>query len=362
MDYYNGDRKDFMFTSQTLPLASRLYDSIVIFGAGGCGRELKRNWETIGGTVAHFVDNNANLWGSTVESVSVISAKDAVASGLPIFIASYASPAIYQQLVAQGCDPVEIYIGDPEYKLVRDGARVIEEQKAELDALMDAFGNDESRFAFAQGFKYYERWLTSSQHLLYPQYAHPLVKAEDGDIILNCGGYDGDTDLLYHSMADNCEVHTFEPFEEMLPKLRQVAAGITNGKSIIVNKCVWNKNETITLQVTETASRILNPGGKDFISPTRSVEAVTIDHYCEENGVVPTMIKMDVEAAEPQAIEGAENVLRKYRPKLQISIYHTPEQRVSIPLQLRKIDPNYRYYIGHHTPSYCETILYGLPV
>ena len=49
---------------------------IVLFGAGGHGKRIKRELESNGFEVAYFCDNNEKKWGSEFESVKIISPKD----------------------------------------------------------------------------------------------------------------------------------------------------------------------------------------------------------------------------------------------------------------------------------------------
>ena len=48
------------------------------------------------------------------------------------------------------------------------------------------------------------------------------------------------------------------------------------------------------------------------------------------NGESVDIIKLDVEGAEIDAINGAEGTIRTYKPDLQISLYHRPEDMFSI--------------------------------
>ena len=73
--------------------------------------------------------------------------------------------------------------------------------------------------------------------------------------------------------------------------------------------------------------------------------------------VYPTFIKMDIEGAEVNAIKGAKNTLMKYKPKLAISIYHKWSHRWEIPLMLKEIVPDYKFYLKKSHPT-AETVLF----
>jgi len=72
-------------------------------------------------------------------------------------------------------------------------------------------------------------------------------------------------------------------------------------------------------------------------------------------------IKLDIEGAELAALHGAEECLRRFRPKLAISLYHRPSDFFSIPLFLRSRLPDYDFYLDHYSIHSEETVLYGRP-
>jgi hypothetical protein len=73
------------------------------------------------------------------------------------------------------------------------------------------------------------------------------------------------------------------------------------------------------------------------------------------------MIKLDVEGAEPDVIRGSTDTIRKFKPKLAISVYHAPlSQLVEIPKQILDLDCGYRVYFGHHTVLFFGTQFYAI--
>ena len=55
-------------------------------------------------------------------------------------------------------------------------------------------------------------------------------------------------------------------------------------------------------------------------SANEIIETISIDELL--GGKRASYIKMDIEGAELQALLGAEQTIRKYKPKLAISVYH----------------------------------------
>ena len=75
-----------------------------------------------------------------------------------------------------------------------------------------------------------------------------------------------------------------------------------------------------------------------------------IDSYVEEHNLQKVnMIKLDIEGAEPEALQGAVRTLQRFTPKLAISIYHAPlSQLIEIPIMLQRLNLGYTFWMGHH--------------
>ena len=71
------------------------------------------------------------------------------------------------------------------------------------------------------------------------------------------------------------------------------------------------------------------------------------------------LIKMDIEGHELSALRGAEQTLRRFRPRLAISLYHNWDDYFQIPLHLDRLGLGYRFYLENYTISDGETIMYG---
>lgn len=72
-----------------------------------------------------------------------------------------------------------------------------------------------------------------------------------------------------------------------------------------------------------------------------------------------TMIKMDIEGAEIDALNGAKNTIQSLKPDLAICVYHKISDIWEIPLMLHKWVPEYKFYLRCHAGSTMETVLYA---
>ncbi len=72
---------------------------------------------------------------------------------------------------------------------------------------------------------------------------------------------------------------------------------------------------------------------------------------------------MDVEGSESAAIRGAIETIRRFKPLMAISVYHTPEDFLGIKPFIESLGLGYRFRIEHHNPfdPVYETMLMCLP-
>lgn len=86
---------------------------------------------------------------------------------------------------------------------------------------------------------------------------------------------------------------------------------------------------------------------------------VSLDSYFENKKC--NFIKMDIEGAEYPALCGGINLIKRDRPILAISIYHSLTDYYRIPQYIMNELQNYKYYIRHHSLVLSETVFYAIP-
>lgn len=75
----------------------------------------------------------------------------------------------------------------------------------------------------------------------------------------------------------------------------------------------------------------------------------------------PTLIKMDIEGAELDALKGAASSIKAGRPTMTISAYHRTTDLIDLPQFVDSLDSGYRIGLRHHTEERYDTCLYFLP-
>lgn len=171
---------------------------------------------------------------------------------------------------------------------------------------------------------------------------------------IDCGAYDGDTAVsLFKCKGKVDKIVLFEPELDNFKKLRANLNTMRVGNEQILFPCgVWKQTEMLKFKSGIQGSSTISSQGDIY------VQCIALDDVLRD--FAPTFIKMDIEGAEYEALLGAKNIIREYSPDLAISVYHKVEHIWSIPLLLKDINTNYRFYLRSHGLYGMETILYAV--
>ena len=212
------------------------------------------------------------------------------------------------------------------------------------------FKNEIRSFLLSKGIPE-DRILFPYPNLLGRQYFIPEFAPTENEVFIDAGCYNGITTLDFIDFCDGRynKIFGFEPDPSNFAK---TVERLQEQKNIVLfNKGVWSNEAELSFEA-------INSEGSHFTRDGQTMILVTsIDKSVNEPA---TFIKMDVEGSELEALRGARETIRKNRPKLAICIYHKPEDVLTIPLYIREIVPEYRFYIRHHFLSLLETVLYAI--
>jgi FkbM family methyltransferase len=180
-----------------------------------------------------------------------------------------------------------------------------------------------------------------------------LLEYGDDEVYIDGGAFDGDTIRLFSSRVGGRydHIYAFEPDPKTFAALRQNFASEPRVEPI--NAGLYRCATTLRFRDDASRGAILAADGGSEIKVT------TIDDVVGEGRV--TFIKMNIEGAEIDALNGAERTIRRWRPKLAISAYHRPSDLWRIPRLVRRLSEDYGLYLRQHDGGVIETVLYGLP-
>jgi FkbM family methyltransferase len=180
------------------------------------------------------------------------------------------------------------------------------------------------------------------------EYGADQRSVRSGDIVLDVGANVGVfTRVALRRGASR--VIAIEPAPWALECLRRNFAGeIGQGRVVIYAKGAWDRDDTLELTVapgmaTSSGSVAFHNGAEKSVM----VPLTTIDKLVAELALPRIdFIKMDIEGAEPNALRGAINSVRRYHPRLAISLEHRPTDPDTIPALTRQLWPEYQIECG----------------
>jgi hypothetical protein len=97
----------------------------------------------------------------------------------------------------------------------------------------------------------------------------------------------------------------------------------------------------------------------DASAGTIAVSAEPLDSLVGTNR--PTMIKLDIEGAEIDALEGARQTIGRHAPILAICVYHRQNHLWKIPLMLRRWRDDYALFLRPHNEEGWDLVCYAVP-
>jgi FkbM family methyltransferase len=192
-----------------------------------------------------------------------------------------------------------------------------------------------------------------------------VCKAETGDVVIEAGACWGETALYFaHEVGEGGRVIAFEFIPSNIEVLRQNIASNPHlaARIQMVDRPLWDRSDQTLYYVDwGPGSRVsFEKMRADF--PDTQCKTITIDDVVAEKDLPNVdFIKMDIEGAELNALKGAEQTIRRFHPKLAISLYHRLSDFETIPRYIDSLGLSYKYYLDHHTIYENETVLFALP-
>ena len=183
-----------------------------------------------------------------------------------------------------------------------------------------------------------------------------IFEVKNDAVVFDIGAFKGDTAYLFSKKCSNkARIYAFEPDEN-------------NYKVLLKIKDKYKLNNVIASNILFSNSETeINFLSMDLNRPAVKMKPTTIDKFVEENNIEKIdYIKMDVEGAEKNILEGSIKTIKKFKPSLAIAIYHGGklfmEDFYNIPIFIKNIiNEDYEYYIRTFHPAGLETILFCKP-
>ncbi|CAM8655897.1 Methyltransferase FkbM [Candidatus Methylacidiphilaceae bacterium] len=358
-------------------LTTSFNNQLILFGTGKLGRRTLKGLREVGIEPLAFCDNNSVIWGSDIEGLKVLSPEQAVsdfgtkaAFVVTIWNDTLGHPleVVRQQLQSYGnCTVVSFlplywkYHGQflPYFSLDRP-SKILAAGEGLMDIMLFV-RDDESRSSFFKNIK--SRFTGELGILPSPidkciQFKNEFLKANKEEVFVDAGAYTGDTlRLVLESPAlEFREYIALEPDPQNFKRLKKLIRTFDEelrSKITTFPVAAGTFNGEICFDGSGTEQARISQSGHIKVGCRR------IDNLFKDKEV--TFIKMDIEGAEPDAIEGASNIIKNKSPILAVSVYHQIDHLWRILSLINNMNNGYAFFFRPHGAGGWDYILYAVP-
>jgi FkbM family methyltransferase len=344
---------------------------LVIFGSGRLGLSVRRRLAGTDFDPIAFADNNPSLWGTLVDGLPVLSplaaAKqygDNAAFVVAVWHPSHTPlmAALLGQLRSLGCCAIPFpllfwrhastflpyFFWELPEKLLQ--------QRHDILAAFDLLSDEASRQSYLAQLQLRLRadFDSIGAPVAGEQYFPCLFSLSANECFVDCGSYTGDTMQTFVAKTDNSfrKLIAFEGDPSVMAKLQTFVAGI-GSRALLHNAVVGARNGTV---------RFAGDGiGGGCITAASGIEVACVrldDALAREEA---SFIKMDIEGAELQALEGAQHVIWRDRPVLAVCAYHKPDHLWRVLTSLKTLAPDSALFLRSHCSDGLDTVCYSVP-
>ena len=360
-------------------IASPFANRVVVFGAGYLGRLAVSGLQTAGTHPLAICDNNSRLWGTEIDGLPVLSPQEAAEryrSNAAFVIGIYNPRRVKEQLQHLRCERIVPYPvlfwkywqSMPKEDRLELPQRIMD-CAADMRTAYELLADDLSRKEFLGQIRWRCRMDDSClapplapADMYFPQDLFHLLPTE---VLVDCGAFDGDSiqTFIDKTRGRFCRIFAIEADAANVSALRQYCASIPAElacKITIMPYAVGRHDGKVRFSADgTTGSRVVVDNGA-----SQEIECRSLDNalgYASPALIKPTFIKMDIEGAEPEAIQGAGKIAANCRPVMAICAYHKCDHLWIIPKLLRAANSDYRMFLRRYAEDCWETVYYAVP-
>lgn len=347
-------------------------NEIVLFGAGSLGKKLLKILRSAKIEPLAFSDNNSNLWNTAIDGVQVYSPSESARkfgnkAAFVVGIWHYGFTFLHakKQLEKLNCCKIipclpllwkyseqllPHYLMDLPHKIL-----------LEKDQIRKAFSiwKDDISLQIYLAFLRWQIFL-DFEGLPVPTDYYPkeLFNLSSEDVFVDCGAYDGDTitDFLKRRGASFRKIVAIEPDPTNYKKLENYVSTLpidTQKKVSILHMAIGATKGKVPFLSTGTMASTVTQSGNIY------VDCFPLDEIFED--ILPNYIKIDVEGAELETLEGAKKLLQRSSTIWAVTCEHCYYDLWRIPLFIQSNSCEYDFFLRTHSYEGHDLVCYAIP-
>jgi len=195
------------------------------------------------------------------------------------------------------------------------------------------------------------------------QSSDTVIEVEKGDVVIDAGACYGDTAINFsHKTGETGHVYSWEFMPDNIDIFkRNMELNPEYAKRIeLVKNALWSSSgKNLYVSGIGPAAKV-SPTPPLNINKSIVVRTYTIDDLRSDKDLNSIdFIKMDIEGSELEALKGAVNTIRKFKPKLAVSVYHNVRDFWEIAQWIDSLELGYKFHLRHFTIHAEETVLFA---
>ncbi len=229
------------------------------------------------------------------------------------------------------------------------------ENRDQLKAFYHILGDDQSKVALDAviGFR-----LTLQVKVLEecicpdPYMSKDIFSFSKTEVFVDGGAFNGDSIKFFieRCSGEFKKIISFEPSREPFKVLKELFGH--DSRIELIQAFLCDRETTLLFDdLGQRDSSLIQQGQGNRVRGTN------IDGLPDSAGI--TFIKMNIEGAERDALQGARKTIQKQAPKLAIAAYHRPSDLWALPKLIKELNPKYKLYLRQHDGGIIETVLYA---
>jgi FkbM family methyltransferase len=184
-----------------------------------------------------------------------------------------------------------------------------------------------------------------------------LLSPHIDEVFVDCGSFDGESTQSFSRHWGGAFRHVFafepDPLNQGVLAANLQAMGIGD-RVTVMPYAVSNTNGQVSFASSGSVTSHLTSENTGSAIECRSLDDI-------EWPLTPTYIKMDIEGAEPEALAGGSDLLRRHQPVLAVCTYHRSEHLWQIPNLIHSISPEYHVFLRRYAEECWEGVCYAIP-
>lgn len=351
---------------------------LIIYGAGQLGRKVLSGLRQIGIEPLAFLDRKADSQGKMIDGIPMYHPEKGPA-GFPLDttvviavwcpggnarhavvtegLCKYGFSRIVSFMPLFWANP-EIFL--PHFRLDLPSKAI--SCQAKIRRVFSLLADEGSRQCFMEqlNWQLLPEAIALVEHSLEYRYnEHDIYVARNDELFVDCGAYTGDTlEMFLRQRGDGfSHVLALEPdpqnFDRLISFVAELPATQQSKITCLPFASSRSREKIRFSSGLELSSRIDNATGNI------EVDGISLDELCK--GLDISYIKMDIEGAEPEAIQGARETIIRCSPIVAACVYHQQDHLWQIAMQLHEINPEYHFFLRRYGDEYGDVVLYAVP-